>query len=452
MRYLKRLIIAWVALCALTLSVNAQDLAPPVAGPNPEAAAERTDSLQDPVPAVGKAEAAADALTSETDDLGKPLRATDLAAQANAPFTRRDNKARKPKTSAHGRMLGMWAVGAYEQSLSALKSGKSDDPEPVYRWSRRMMRAEQLHFGNAAEAARNHLRRMSDLEVLVKAEAKRDDKETDEYNFLISAVQYYRLEAEKLFEEATVRAQQDWDVPDTALTSHDAAIGTAEKYVRAVLQGNTEAAAKLAVPGSIAASKRLMEGFKGFTSAESFTVRAIQGVGLEASVGDQTKVSIEEAQPAESGEARAQFTISLVLKNGHWLVTNFSAHKTAPRQNNTALGAPSRPAVGSTLMRQPQDADPFGAPPAAGAKETKVVVLGHAKANDIATTIATLNRDSDSPGFAIAVDDRTNRIIVRGPTERIAEIVELIKQLDVPGPERTTAEDTRPDLPPALRP
>ena len=344
--------------------------------------------------------------------------------------------------SEFDRQIFRAAQEAYEQSIADFRAGKITDPEVVYRWSLRWMKAEEPLEDKAAPAAEQHLRRMMELTNFV---ARHPTGENSDLHKL--TVKYYRAEAETLFAKAKVK-------PDTAPSSlHDAVIEIAEEYVKAVLQGNIEAAAKLAAPGSIAASRRLMESFKGFTSADSFTVRAIQGIGLEAGVGKQTRVSIEEAQPAESGEARAQFTISLVLRDGHWLVTNFSAHKTTPRQNNTALGIPSRPVVGRIAPPQARDGDPFGTLPDARLKETKVIVLGHAKANEIATTIANLNRASGPVDFAFAVDDRTNRLVVRGPKERIAEILVLIEQLDVPGPEQTTVQDRGGDLaPPTLLP
>jgi type II secretory pathway component HofQ len=41
----------------------------------------------------------------------------------------------------------------------------------------------------------------------------------------------------------------------------------------------------------------------------------------------------------------------------------------------------------------------------------------------------------------MAVDARTNRLIIRGAADRVAEIVDLIEQLDVPASESQTTED-----------
>jgi hypothetical protein len=62
----------------------------------------------------------------------------------------------------------------------------------------------------------------------------------------------------------------------------------------------------------------------------------------------------------------------------------------------------------------------------------------------LATTIDNLNGGpSGIDDYAIAVDERTNRIIVRGTNERINELLALIEQLDVPGPELTTEGNDR---------
>jgi hypothetical protein len=38
----------------------------------------------------------------------------------------------------------------------------------------------------------------------------------------------------------------------------------------------------------------------------------------------------------------------------------------------------------------------------------------------------------------MAVDERTNRVILRGAAEQVTEVIELIMELDVPGPARAT--------------
>jgi type II secretory pathway component GspD/PulD (secretin) len=85
-----------------------------------------------------------------------------------------------------------------------MKEGKEDDPEAVYRWSKRLMKASNAVYGNEAEAARDHLQRMYDLVVLVG----KKDKSTEEYRYLISAANYYHQEAEKLFAQAMAQSRQ----------------------------------------------------------------------------------------------------------------------------------------------------------------------------------------------------------------------------------------------------
>ncbi|MEX2138283.1 MAG: secretin N-terminal domain-containing protein [Pirellulales bacterium] len=360
------------------------------------------------------------------------------------PATLSDDSRPTRENSDKNRELMRAAEEAYVESLAAYRTGAVTDPEVVYRWSLRWMKAEQALGENPdAPEAKQHLRRMSELADLVARHPSTKEGEATDKVVLRLAVDYYRAEAESLVAKATAK-------PDKHVSSHDAAIAIAEEYARAVLQGNTEAAAKLAVPGSIAASKRLMESFKGFASAESFTVRAIQGVGLETLVRKHTTVSIEEAQPAEStanGETRARFTISLVVKDGRWLVTNFAVHKTAASQQSGKAASHGSPLDQSNGNRNPLTTTwPAAANP--GPIETKLVFLQHAKASELSTMLTQLA--VGAPDVVVAVDARTNRLIVRGPAGNVTEVVELIAELDVPRPQVTTDEAAGPDS--ALRP
>jgi type II secretory pathway component GspD/PulD (secretin) len=65
-------------------------------------------------------------------------------------------------------------------------------------------------------------------------------------------------------------------------------------------------------------------------------------------------------------------------------------------------------------------------------KGTRVIILKHAKASDLHQTISQL-LELDSPDFRVAADARTNRLLVHGTRERITEVLDLIKELDVPG-------------------
>jgi hypothetical protein len=336
------------------------------------------------------------------------------------------------------------AQEAYEASLDAFRTGKVTDPEVVYRWSLRVMRAEQAVADDpSAPAAKQHLRRMAELAGLVNRHPSAGSTAGDADNRVQRfAVEFYRREAESWLDTT---AQPN----DLAPPSHDAAVEAAEAYLGAVLDGNFDKAAYLAVPGSLAASKRLMDTIKGLISNKSISLLAIQ------TSSRRTSVLMQEARSADNASddrARAQFTVVLEPNRGRWLVTNISVHKPSSRQNNT-LGPLQQPASGRTAPSQAaNEFDLFGAQPNAGPKQTKVIILSHAQANDLAKTLGNLNLDSGAADFAIAVDDRTNRIIVRGPSERIAEILALIEQLDVPGPELSTDRGGGPDstLPPTV--
>jgi hypothetical protein len=325
------------------------------------------------------------------------------------------------------------AQEAYVASLAAFRTGKITDPEVVYRWSLRLMKAEQAAGeGPAAPAAKQHLRRMSELADLVNrhpsAGPAADGNDNDLHRV---AVEFYRREAESLLDTTTKPS-------DLAPLSPDDAVEAAETYLGAVLEGNYDEATELAFPGSLATSKRLMDTIKGLISNKSISVLAIQNSGR------RTTVLMQEApSPADAsdGRARAQFTVALEPKGGRWLVSTFSVHKSQRSQNRNVIGTSTPPATEKTTSRLPGDSDPFGTPPDAGPRETKVIILKYAQANNLAGTIGNLLRATGPGDFAIAVDERTNRMILRGTSERIAEILALIEQLDIPGPERNSTTD-----------
>jgi hypothetical protein len=326
-----RLVGMFIVAVAAAFSSRAQELTPAVAAPSAAAPAVPRNVPAEPAVAVSAApaaianeEAPAAPVAAATAGGAAPAATNAVPVQPAIPqlpepvpypAAETPPKAPQAKTSHHDVELLMRAIGAYNHSVEALRTGKTDDLEPVYRWSRRMMKAQELRYGNAADAARDHLSRMTDLEVFVKSAGK-NTTDVNEYNFKISAVQYYRTEAEKLFEEATAQSR---------------------RHTKAVL-------------------------------------------------------------PTVSTGA-----------------------------------APS-----TTNYRPPVKVVP---------KSFKIFALKYANANAVVQTIQTLN-DASPQDLRIAVDERTNRLIMSGRPDFIEEMEALIAQLDVPAPESTGK--SVPAVPPEL--
>jgi hypothetical protein len=88
----------------------------------------------------------------------------------------------------------------------------------------------------------------------------------------------------------------------------------------------------------------------------------------------------------------------------------------------------------------------------AAPQQTKVYVLAHAPAQEVSQMIKEL-LDVRSTELRMAVDARTNRVFVNGAAGKIAEVDDLIQQLDVPGKHGTLDGGGGSDLTaPQLRP
>jgi hypothetical protein len=337
--------------------------------------------------------------------VGQPA-ADDVPSNGGNSFFRRvfpDADGGRP-SKGRAALLHVAADEAYLASVADLKAGKLTDPEMVYRWSLRLMKAAEGMEDSPVPAAKRHLQRMIELADLVKKQ------ETNLHNF---AANYYRAEAESMLADATAKAGEG------ASASHDAAIEVAENYVKAVVKGNSEAATKLASPGSLAASKRLMESFKDFANAETLRIISVQNVGR-----DNTSVHLEEVQTAgqkSNGQARGHFTIDLERKDGRWLVARFTANKADRRQK----GAPSWPAAGAAKTELESPSRALDKP-----KVTKVVRLKHAHAQALRNTLGELLKDRAD--LKLGFDEDTNTLLVRGINETVEEIEALIIELDSP--------------------
>jgi hypothetical protein len=319
---------------------------------------------------------------------------------------------RAPQLSPKGGELQSAAFHAYIKSIEGFKSGEIIDPEIVYRWSMRLMKVEQK-LKTRTPPAEGHLRRMRELAQIVRESTR---KEGPDQELKIWAAGYYEEEAAE-FVKAAEQAQlaKGAATPDDVVPpSPDAAVQAAEMYLGAVLEGNYHEAAGFAVPGSLATSSRLMDSIKGLISGKSISVLAIQNSGR------RTAVLMQEAQSAEDtadSRPRTQFTVVLEPKDGRWLVTNFSANKTH------TPSAPSRPSA----VGQPRPEDASDTAP----KRTRVIILKHAKASELQQTISQL-LELDSADLRIAVDARTNRLLIHGTADRFKEVLQLIEELDVP--------------------
>jgi type II secretory pathway component GspD/PulD (secretin) len=78
--------------------------------------------------------------------------------------------------------------------------------------------------------------------------------------------------------------------------------------------------------------------------------------------------------------------------------------------------------------------------PAATVRTYFIGPLRHARANDAAKTLRELYRDGGKPSVAIAVDTRTNALILRGPAALYEEVRKLIERLDTPDQKKKEPE------------
>jgi hypothetical protein len=315
----------------------------------------------------------------------------------------------------HARALLKAARDAYESAMHELRSGKVTDPEAVYRWSRRWLEAEQK-TGDPAGAAQEHLQRMEALTGTLDDVLKAEDSEKREAKLRIGFyLGYYTREAKQLVEAA---AKTD----ELASSPHDAAIEVARAYITALLQHNTDAARKLAAPQSLAASKELMKTFIDLARVESD--ERIRVESIEVSGRGDTTVNFAEVSVVHATRRtpmKARFAVDLKETNGRWLVTNLAAGNIAPGK------APSR----SSLLSQSRQSLLSAPAPDTAPKATKVFALKHARAADLQQTISQL-LELDNSDLRVAVDSRTNRVLVHGTREKMEEVEALIQQLDEP--------------------
>jgi hypothetical protein len=341
-------------------------------------------------------------------------------AQAN-PLAPRQQLRNQP--SSFSKQLLRASQAAYERSMADFRTGKVTDPEVVYRWSMRYMKTERSISQDPSVAVKGHLRRMEELAQLV-AKAKA----TEDTELRTMAAEYYRAEAESLLDGAN---------PDKVAESPaDAAIKVAEAYLTAVLKGDTDAASKLAAPGSLAASKQLMESFKDLVPVESdgspisFNAVQVSGRGEQITATGQIQLVGKGPNDHLSGP----FSIDLKQTNSRFRVTNFAIF--SPRY------APSR---NSLLSKSSQSSFPSSAPNTAP-KATKVFSLKHAKAADLSQTISQL-LELDNSELRVAVDARTNRVLVHGTREKMEDVEALIQELDVPSAVKEVLPSIEPGAP-----
>jgi hypothetical protein len=309
------------------------------------------------------------------------------------------------------------AKEAYEVALEEFKAERITDADVLYRWSMRWMKAEQAIGEDPVAAAKGHLRRMNVelTQVLDQLLTRRKATEQD-MKYYAASGRFYGYEAMELVKKAEQAqlAKRAATPGEVVSPSPDAAVKAAETYLGAVLEGNYDEAAELAVPGSLATSKRLMDTIKGLISGKSISVLAIQNSGR------RTAVLMQEAQSPDNtpeNRARTQFTVVLEPNARHWLVTNVAV------QTALSRNPPSRNSSLSQAGRTPTSA--------AAPKGTKVFSLKHAKASDLQQTISQLLEPHNSD-LRVAVDARTNRVLVHGTREQMEEIEALIQQLDEP--------------------
>jgi hypothetical protein len=250
------------------------------------------------------------------------------------------------------------AKEAYEVALEEFKAERITDLDLLYRWSLRWMMAEQAAGDDPVAAAKGHLRRMEGELVQVYDQLPRRKKATeDELKYFITSTRFYFYEAmEQVKKAEQAQLAKRAATPDEVVApSPDAAVKAAETYLGAVLEGNYDEAAELAVPGSLATSRRLMDSIKGLIGGKSIGVLAIQNSGR------RTTVLMQVAQSADNtadSRGQTQFTVVLEPKGDRWLVTNFSVHRN-PRQDRSQSTATRTPASEETDVAAHQAAQEY---------------------------------------------------------------------------------------------
>ncbi len=105
-------------------------------------------------------------------------------------------------------------------------------------------------------------------------------------------------------------------------------------------------------------------------------------------------------------------------------------------------GLEPTPGSGELYFKRPRRAAqaPAGSPAAAAEANdvTRVIRLKHAAATEMIQTLAQLYRER---GVRLAVDQRTNSVIVAGAEERLMDLLKLAAELD--GPEEARKEEAR---------
>lgn len=338
------------------------------------------------------------------------------------------------------------AQEAYEQSVADFRAGKVTDPEAVYRWSLRWMKAEEPLEDKSAPAAEQHLRRMMKLAELVKNASMAEDTSLHKL-----ALNYYREEAESLLAKAMAKADKVAPAETRATISARGpdeygveAYQTAQAYLNAVLQGNFDAATALSRPGSAAGSRRLLVHVNELVDPE---IVRIEGVHYPKSRKGRALVYIADvpltkAQP--DGHNKVPLAITLRLEKGRWLVTDLDlGGKELQQWMRTAAVEwfPLEPFAGEPFA--PPSGDPRAAEPDEGPaelKQTKVFPLQHADAQQLRRTVTDLL--SGTFNFRTDFDERTNSLLVHGTSEGVAAVEALIKQLDAPG-DRPVSDEKR---------
>jgi len=285
-------------------------------------------------------------------------------------------------------------------------------------------------------AAKGHLRRMEGELTEVKGQLLTRRKATDdELKYFITSTRFYVYEAKELVKKAerAPLANTAVNANDAASSPHDAAIAVAEAYLTAAFKGDVEAALKLAAPESLAASRRLMEGLKGLGDVESdgkpFRISSVQ---ISAPDAITVNTHVQRIDRTSNTPVTREIVVVLKQANGGWLVTRFvvQAPPTSLNQRGrTSASGGVRPEL--TIPRGNKQATSRTPKEESTPKETKVIVLKYAKAADLSQTISQL-LEINNPDFRVAVDARTNRLLLHGAPDRLKEVIPLIEELDVP--------------------
>jgi hypothetical protein len=186
-----------------------------------------------------------------------------------------------------------------------------------------------------------------------------------------------------------------------------------------------------------------MESFKGLAKLESDKNPIRIGSVQDAGRGEITVTSeVELASKIATNRTLGTFTVNLRQSNGRrFLVTNIAVYQTtlfdAPARTSLLLPGGQTPILaddGVPAELRSQRGNKSARPTTkteATTKETKVIVLKYAKAADLSQTISQL-LELNNPDFRVAVDVRTNRLLLHGTPDRLKEVIPLIEELDVP--------------------